>query len=235
MILDVFAVGPFQANCYLLGCPATRRALVLDPGDEPERIARRIEELGLQPDLYLHTHGHIDHVGATASLKERFGGAILLHRGDLFLYEAAHEHALDYGIAIAKTLPIDRTVEDGEELAWGEVAGRILHTPGHSPGGISLHVTGRFMAGTEPARTAGGRAQEPEDWVFTGDTLFQGSVGRTDFPGGSWSALLHSIREKLLVLPDGCVVAPGHGPFTTIGHERRLNPFLQNHGRPEGL
>jgi len=221
MIYDVLVVGPIQANCYLLGCRATRRALVLDAGDEPDRIAGLLARHGLRPEIYLHTHGHIDHVGATASLKERFGGEILLHRSDLFLYEAAREHALFYGIAIPKTLPIDRAVEDGERISWGEVAGTIRHTPGHSPGGICLHVESRFMAAAE-------------DWVFTGDTLFRDSVGRSDLPGGSWPALMRSIREKLLPLPDVCVVAPGHGPLSTIGRERSANPYLQDRGSPEG-
>jgi len=237
MIRDVLVVGPIQANCHLLGCPATRAGLILDPGDDPDEIARRIERHGLKPAYYLHTHGHIDHVGATAALKERFGGEILLHRADLFLYEHAREHAQAYGIDIPPTLPVDRFIADGEVLVWGEMRGTILHTPGHSPGGICLRVPGACMNAGEPAAAPGGRppgrggasgagAPSP-DWVFTGDTLFMGSVGRTDLPGGSWALLLRSIREKLLPLPDECVVASGHGPLSTIGEERRRNPFLQ--------
>ncbi|MFH1143150.1 MAG: MBL fold metallo-hydrolase [Candidatus Eisenbacteria bacterium] len=236
MILDVLSVGPFQANCYLLGCPDTHEALIVDPGDEPERLSRRIEELNLRPTIYLHTHGHIDHVGASGPLKTRFGGRILLHEADRVFYEHAHEHAHVYGIEIPPTLPLDGTVGDGEELAWGAVRGTLLHTPGHSPGGMCLRVAGHWM-GAEPGRRAAhGRSAHdqvpaaPPDWLFTGDTLFSGSVGRTDLPGGSWPALLRSVREKLLSLPDECVVAPGHGPRSTIGEERRLNPFLQERG-----
>jgi hydroxyacylglutathione hydrolase len=206
MVFESLVVGPIQANCHILGDPETQRALVIDPGDDPDRIARELERHGLTPVAYLHTHGHLDHVGATAGLKARFGGEILLHRDDLFLYENAREHALEFGITIPATAPVDRFVRDGEELVWGEQRGKLIHTPGHSPGGMCLLVPDR---------------------VFTGDTLFAGSVGRTDLPGGSMATLMRSIREKLLVLPDATVVASGHGPLTTIGAERRTNPFLR--------
>jgi hydroxyacylglutathione hydrolase len=217
MIFDSLVVGPIQANCYILGCPDTKQALVVDPGDEPDRIARALARHGLTPVLYLHTHGHIDHVGGTAGLKQRFGGTILLHRDDLFLYEGAREHALEFGIEIPETLPVDRFVCDAEELEWGTLRGRLLHTPGHSPGGVCLLVPG------------GG---DDEDRVLTGDTLFAGSIGRTDLPGGSMTALLRSIRSKLLTLPEATIVASGHGPRTTIGAERRTNPFLREGWKP---
>jgi glyoxylase-like metal-dependent hydrolase (beta-lactamase superfamily II) len=212
MILESITVGPIQANCYILGCPETREALLIDPGDEPDRIARRVERHDLRPVAYLHTHGHLDHVGATAGLKRRFGGRILLHRADLFLYEHAREHAEAYGIEIPATLPVDAFIEEGEEIAWGTLKGRVRHTPGHSPGGVCLLVPG---------------GDREEDRIFTGDTLFAGSVGRTDLPGGSMPQLMRSIREKLLALPDPTVVASGHGPTSTIGAERQANPFLQ--------
>jgi len=239
VIVDVLAVGPIQANCYVLGCPETLQALVIDPGDEPDEIAACLERHRLVPKLYLHTHGHMDHVGATAVLKQRLGGEILLHAADLFLYRDARVHAAMHGIEIPPTLPVDREVSDGDELLWGRMRGRILHTPGHSPGGVCLRVPAACMQGAATGRTArasshpaasGARIPSPPmvDWLFTGDTLFQSSVGRTDLPGGSWTELLRSIREKLLSLPGDCVVAPGHGPMTTIGRERRDNPFLQH-------
>jgi len=246
MIFGVMPVGPFQANCYLLGCHDTHEALVIDPGDNPEQIEAWLSEQQLTPVAYLHTHGHIDHVGATAPLKARFDGKILLHRADLFLYEHAHVQALSYGFQVPRTVSVDRFIDDGEEITWGQARGRILHTPGHSPGGVCLHVAAEVMGpmsdvldspamGDQPADR---RAPSPgkteragdADWVFTGDTLFMGSIGRTDLPGGSHAELLSVIHAKLLPLADATVVASGHGPLTTIGRERRMNPFLQGGG-----
>jgi glyoxylase-like metal-dependent hydrolase (beta-lactamase superfamily II) len=212
MILDSLVVGPIQANCYILGCPETGEALLVDPGDDADRIVKRLARHGLTPVAYFHTHGHLDHVGGTAGLRPRFGGRILLHPADQFLYERAREHALEFGFEIPEPLPVDHFVADGEEIRWGKLAGRVRHTPGHSPGGVCLIVPGE----------AGSDAR-----AFTGDTLFAGSVGRTDLPGGAMAQLLRSIREQLLTLPDGTTVASGHGPLTTIGEERRRNPFLQ--------
>jgi len=219
MHFAVFPLGAFQANGYILGCPQTRQALVIDPGADAEQLAAWLSEHELVPAIYFHTHGHIDHVGATRALKERFGGEIWLHPDDRELYARADEIARAWGLTLAPPLPIDRFLSDGQELRWGEQTGRVVHTPGHSPGGVCLRVAGERL----PA--VGGSAGA--DWVFTGDTLFQGSIGRTDLPGGSLPALLRSIRERLLSLPDATVVAPGHGPLTTIGAERTDNPFLR--------
>ncbi len=219
MILDSLSVGPFQANCYILGWPETREALVIDPGDEADRIIEHLDRQRLQPVVYLHTHGHIDHVGGTAALKKRFGGRILLHQADLFLYEHAPEHALAFGVSLAAPLPADGFVKAGDLIAWGAARGEILHTPGHSPGGVCLRVPARWMAGNPRVENA--------DWVFTGDTLFAGSIGRTDLPGGSYAQLLRSIRTHLLTLAAETIVAPGHGPLSTIGDEKEGNPFLQ--------
>ncbi len=221
MIVKLLTVGPFQANCYVLGCEETRKALVIDPGDDPERIAAEIDQNQLEVASYLHTHGHIDHVGATARLKAKLGGEILMNAADGFLYEKAPEQAQQFGIQIPSMEPVDRTIEEGDTISWGRATGRIIATPGHSPGGICLHVAGSVMGvspdddGTEP------------DWLFTGDTLFNGSIGRTDLPGGSYEELMRSIREKLLVFPDATVVASGHGPLTTVGREKQINPFVR--------
>lgn len=240
MILEILPVGPIQANCYILGCPRTRAALLIDPGEEPDVLEARLRHHGLEPAIYFHTHGHLDHVGATAVLKARLGGEILLHRDDLFLYERAPEQARQFGFELPATLPVDRFVDEGDEIAWGEARGRVLFTPGHSPGGICLRVAGERMPqpqrggarGSRGARDPRASAAEPGasavDWVFTGDALFQGSIGRTDLPGGSLEVLLHSIREKLLALPEETIVASGHGPLSTIGMEKRTNPFLQD-------
>jgi hydroxyacylglutathione hydrolase len=227
MILEVATVGPIQANCYILGCPDTLAALLIDPGEEPETLAAILTNHGLRPVAYVHTHGHLDHVGGTRGLKERFGGEILLHQADLFLYENAHEHAREYGLELPAPLPVDRFIGAGEVVTWGNARATVLETPGHSPGGISLRVSGSQMP--QPRRRGGEGKSEAgsADWVFTGDALFQGSIGRTDLPGGSLAQLLRSIREQLLTLPDATIVASGHGPLTTIGMERKLNPFLR--------
>ncbi|MCK4306323.1 MAG: MBL fold metallo-hydrolase [Candidatus Eisenbacteria sp.] len=225
MLYMSLVVGAFQANCYLLGCPETREALVIDPGDEPARIEDELAAHDLKPVAYLLTHGHIDHVGAASSLKERLGGDILMHRADLFLYEKAQEQALAYGIQIPAVSPIDRFLTEGEKITWGKAEATVSCTPGHSPGGICLHVPGHLMASEEPG---GASPDMHPDWVFTGDTLFQGSIGRTDLPGGSFEELMRSIKEKLLVLPDKTMLAPGHGPRSTIQQEKNINPFLQD-------
>lgn len=212
MIFKSLVVGPIQANCYLLGCEATKQALVIDPGEDPERITAELKHAGLTPVAYFHTHGHLDHVGATGRLKQALGGEILLHQADEFLYNAAPEHAMNYGLMLPPMVPIDRFIAAGERVTWGEAQGLVLPTPGHSPGGICLQVKS---------------ADASPDWIFTGDTLFNGSIGRTDLSGGSMETLLASIRTQLLVLPDETVVASGHGPLSTIGREKEINPFLQ--------
>ncbi len=227
MILQVLTLGPVQANCYILGCSETRAALVIDPGDEPERIAADLDRLELKPVVWLHTHGHIDHVGASGALKARLGGEILLHRADLPLYEAVRDQGEAFGLPIPKMAPVDRFVAEGDEVSWGRARGHVLHTPGHSPGGVCLRIAGELMdlGGSTRFMPAGSAGTRP-DWVFTGDLLFYGSVGRTDLPGGSWEELLASIREKILPLPDETVIASGHGPLTTVGQEKRINPFV---------
>lgn len=227
MILQMLTVGPFQSNCYILGCPETHEALVIDPGDDPERIAADLARLHLTPVAWLHTHGHIDHVGASGALKSRLGGEILLHRADLPLYEAVPDQGDAFGLPIPEMAPVDRFVAEGDVVAWGRARGTVLHTPGHSPGGICLRVSGELMEmeGGGRLATAGHGPGRP-DWVFTGDLLFYGSIGRTDLWGGSYEALMESIRTKLLPLPDETVIASGHGPLTTIGQEKRINPFV---------
>lgn len=209
MIIKSLVLGPIQANCYILGCEKTRQALIVDPGDDPEQVVAELARLELTPSAYFHTHGHLDHVGATAPLKTRLGGEILLHEADLFLYKRAHESGLQYGIELPPTVPVDRFIKGGDVVTWGEHSGTVIETPGHSPGGVCL----QFAADGE--------------WALTGDTLFAGSIGRTDLPGGSYEELLRSIKDKLLVMPDPTIVASGHGPLSTIGDERRGNPFLR--------
>lgn len=206
MIIETQPVGPFFMNTYVLGCPDTREAVIIDPGYEPEIILGFLEKHHLTPKRILCTHGHLDHVGAVADVKTATGAPVGLHPDDLFLYESITEWAPMFGMTVKPAPPPDEFLGDGDEVRFGQYSVKAIHTPGHTPGGMS------YLVG---------------DALFAGDTLFAGSVGRTDLPGGSWTQLLQSIKERLFPLGDHVVVYSGHGPTTTIGRERRTNPFLQ--------
>ena len=205
-------VGPLQACCYLVAPGDEPHAAIVDPGGDDELIATQLRAHELEPRLILLTHGHIDHTGAVASLTRTFPDVELcIHEADApMLRDAGPALASLVGLAFEPAEP-DRLLADGDAIALGPHAFEVLHTPGHTPGGISLLV----RQGDEP------------DAIFSGDTLFAGGIGRTDFPGGSYTQLLGSIRERLFALPDDTCVYPGHGEPTTIGEERRTNPFLR--------
>lgn len=205
MIIEALPVGPLQVNCYIVGCEKTREALVVDPGDEGERILAALDHAGLQTKLVVNTHGHFDHIGANAYLVEKTGAELLIHEKDVPLLAQSERHAELFGLSVVPSPAPTRTLVGGEELSVGELRIQIIHTPGHSPGGICLLVDGH---------------------LFAGDTLFAGSIGRTDLAGGNHEQLLAAIREQLLVLPEATVVHPGHGPDTSIGREKRNNPFV---------
>jgi glyoxylase-like metal-dependent hydrolase (beta-lactamase superfamily II) len=209
MIHEILVVGLLQCNCSILGCEETREAMVVDPGDDPERILKVVNRLGLQLKYILHTHAHFDHVGGSQKLKEATGARIFLHPADLFLYEKVEMQTAYFGLPAPEMAPVDVYMSDGQEVAAGSLLARILHTPGHTPGSVCFHM------------------EEGPGKLFTGDTLFKDSIGRTDLWGGSQESILASIGEKLFELPDETVVYPGHGPATTIGREKELNPFLQ--------
>ncbi len=209
MILETVVVGPLMVNCYILGCETTREGVVIDPGGDADRILSVVSRHDLKIQTIINTHGHFDHVGANHDLMKSLAVGLLIHELDAPMLERADDMALKYGLRAMNSPPPNGFLRDGEFISFGKYRLMVLHTPGHTPGGCSLSGDGV---------------------VFTGDTLFADSVGRTDFPGGSSSALGKSIREKLLTLPDETIVYPGHGPDTTIGHERLHNPYLTRAG-----
>jgi hydroxyacylglutathione hydrolase len=208
MILETFPVGPLQCNCTLLGDEAAGEAIVIDPGDEVERIHRRISDLGLKLKQILITHGHIDHVGGALKLKRLTGAPILLNENDLSLREMMNEQAAWIGVPTPEVAQPDEGLADSQLVGLEKFPARVIQTPGHTLGSVCLHFA-------------------PLKMVIAGDTLFAGSIGRTDLPGGDSEQILDSIHTRLLNLPDETRVIPGHGPVTTVGSERRTNPFLQ--------
>jgi glyoxylase-like metal-dependent hydrolase (beta-lactamase superfamily II) len=210
MIVETFPVGALGCNCTVLGDPQSGEAIVIDGGDEPDEVARRLAAHGLRPRYLVHTHAHIDHIGALGPLRERVGGDGLLHHADLPLYATLARQAAWLGMPVApQPVRIDGDLTDGDVLRAGAIALRCIHTPGHTPGSTSF------------AFADGGTTT-----LFTGDTLFRGAVGRWDLGGTSLADIVTSIRTKLLVYDDASVVVPGHGPASTIGVERHENPYL---------
>jgi hydroxyacylglutathione hydrolase len=213
MIVETQAVGPFFKNGYVVGCETTREAVLIDPGDEVASLLAFATEQGLAIRHILLTHAHVDHVTGVAAAKRALGVPIYLHRDDLFLYERAVESGAMFGLTVEPQPPIDVFYGPRDVIAFGEYEVRPHHTPGHCPGGVCLQVGRKGEAGNE---------------LFVGDTLFAGSIGRTDLPGGDFNVLIASIKNVLFPFGDDAVVHSGHGPDTTIGRERATNPFLQN-------
>jgi len=209
MIFESFPVGPLACNCTILGDEEAREAIVIDPGDEVGRILRRLTELGLKLKQIIVTHGHIDHVGGALKLKRLTGAPIYLNENDLPLLDMMQAQAEWVGVATPETAPPDESLADGQTIGLARFPAQVLHTPGHTQGSVCLHFA-------------------PLKLLVAGDTLFAGSIGRTDLPGGNYGQIIDSLRSRLLTLPDETRVLPGHGPATTIGDERRSNPFLQN-------
>jgi hydroxyacylglutathione hydrolase len=211
MILETRATGPFFKNGFVLGCEDTREGVIIDPGDEVDELLDAVASHALEIRYILLTHAHLDHVTGVGRAKSALGAPIGLHRQDLFLYEAVVQQGKAFGFDVEPQPPIDFFYEGDGPLAFGGYRVWVQHTPGHCPGGVCLSV---------------GRTEDASRTLFVGDTLFAGSIGRTDLPGGDLPTLLRSIRDVLFSYPDETRVLSGHGPETTIGREKRTNPFL---------
>ena len=205
MIIKTLPVGPIMANCFIVGCQETMQAAVIDPGDEAEKILQSVPDSNLEVKTIINTHGHFDHVSANKRINAATNAPILIHALDAPMLEHISASAANWGLSAENSPAPQRTVTDGDTISFGNITLNVLHTPGHTPGGISLFTDGH---------------------VFVGDTLFAGSIGRTDFPGGDFATLKSSIQDKLFTLGDDVRVYTGHGPETTIGHEKQHNPFV---------
>ena len=207
LIIKELAVGPIMANCFILGCEEKNEAAVIDPGDETDRILDTLLESNLIAKTIINTHGHFDHVGGNRKLKAATGADILIHPLDVPMLSKLSASAAAWGLSAEDSPEPDRTIEEGDTIVIGTITLKVIHTPGHTQGGISLYTDGI---------------------LFVGDTLFAGSIGRTDFPGGDYDTLIDSIQKKLFPFEDDVRVLSGHGPETTIGREKqkRNNPFV---------
>jgi glyoxylase-like metal-dependent hydrolase (beta-lactamase superfamily II) len=203
----MLVVGPVATNCYIVRCEETGEAVVIDPGDEGERILRAVREEGVKVRYVVNTHGHIDHIGANDVVRKTLKVPLLIHKLDAEALEKPELNLSGFFWSELRASKPSRILEDGDEIAFGEIRLKVLHTPGHTPGSICLLS---------------------RDAVFTGDTLFAGSVGRTDLPGGSFKKLVYSLKHRITLLPDSLKVYPGHGPETLLGYEKRVNPYLRN-------
>jgi hydroxyacylglutathione hydrolase len=201
----MLVVGPIQSNCYIVGCEKTREAAVIDPGGDADKILFTLAKDKLRCLYIINTHGHFDHSADNKRLKEVTGAQLLIHPADAPMILNQSMGGGMWGLHVDNSPPPDRYLGEGDIITFGDISLKVLHTPGHSPGGISL-VTDKM--------------------VFVGDTLFAGSIGRTDFPGGDYEGLLRQVRNKIFTLGDDVVVYPGHGPKTTVGRERKTNPFF---------
>ena len=209
MIHKIFPVGPLQCNCSVIGDEATHEAMVIDPGDDIEDVLQIIRENGLTVKQIVVTHAHIDHVGGAMKLRQATGAPILLNQNDYDLLKMLDVQAAWIGVPPPGPVQIDSSISTGDKVSAGSLAADVIHTPGHTEGSVCLYF---------PAQQK----------LIAGDTLFAGSIGRTDLPGGSFKKIMSSLHEKVMALPDETIVIPGHGPATTIGEERTTNPFINS-------
>lgn len=207
MIHEIIPVGPLQCNCSVIGDESTHEAMVIDPGDDISLVLALLRKHGLRVKQIVITHAHIDHVGGAMKLRQATGAPILLNQNDYTLLKMLDMQAAWVGMASPGKVEIDQPLAEGDKLSTGSLEATVLHTPGHTEGSVCLYFS----------------AQQK---LIAGDTLFAGSIGRTDLPGGSFQKIMSSLRQRVLALPDDTIVIPGHGPLTTIGEERESNPFL---------
>ncbi len=206
MILKSLTVGQLEVNCYILACERTKEGIILDPGDDPQDVLAAVREDDILVREIIATHGHFDHIGRAREIQHALNVPFVIHREDLDLVEGLEDIAAFFGVKVSPPPEVSRFLSEGDEVRFGDETLRVLHTPGHSPGGVTLVRNGL---------------------AFVGDCLFAGSIGRTDMPGQSHDVLMASLRDKIMVLDDATEVYPGHGPPTTIGEERKHNPFLK--------
>ena len=205
MNVETVVVGALETNCYLVYCPESLECAVIDPGSDPDKIFKAVRDKNLNPVVLINTHGHVDHIGANQDIKERFDIPLLLHKADMFLLQNALLSEIAPLLGARKSPDPDGFLDDGQDIQFGQESLKVLTTPGHSPGSVSLLGP---------------------NLLFSGDTLFCGGVGRTDLPGGSWEELARSIHERIFTLPGTVRVYPGHGPSTSVESEKNTNPYL---------